>query len=756
MSADKTDKKVHAARRDEIVGIVLLAVAVAIILSIVTYHVPPQGSDGQYVAHNAFGPVGAAMAGGMRQITGLAPLGIAFVLGLWGVRMVVHRSPGLWPMRIGGAVLVLLVLSALLERYASGGQTDGLGRGGLVGAYLADRMTAYFGFIGTGVVLVALLLISLLLVSDFLLLPIIVRSGAALAVAWRFVRSLWQPRAVRIPKHLSQTAAAAVDGAKQEPSQEERQLKIVLGPERDEANNKTEKTPGTGDTTVAPAPEPVIPKLDARRKKGLPYVKPPLSILIEPVRVNHPEMSRDLRAVSALLEETLEQFGVEASVVQVTRGPVITRYELEPAPGVKVTRFTSLSDDIALALKAHRVRVEAPIPGKGRIGIEVPNEKREPVVLKDCLMSESFRSMTSPVAVALGKDVAGDPMVVDLATLPHLLIAGATGSGKTICVKTILSSLLFNATPNEVELMLIDPKMVELSIYNGIPHLIAPVITDAKKAPLALEWLTEEMERRYKLLARLGIRNVQVYNEQIKKGLLTTEQIQEAIDDIMPLVNAQEQSIGHMSYIVVIIDEMADLMALCRAEIENAITRLAQLARAVGIHLIVATQRPSVDVLTGVIKNNFPARISFKVASKFDSRTILDGIGAEQLTGRGDMLMLKAGDPKPVRAQGSFISDEETADLIEFLRAHGEKHYRSELLDISDVSVNTVKTTVHKKDDLYDEAIQIVRDTGQASITMLQRRLRIGYARAANIIDTMEQEGIVGPPQGSKPREILI
>jgi S-DNA-T family DNA segregation ATPase FtsK/SpoIIIE len=741
-----TSKMNLAARRDEIIGITLLALAAAIFLSMYTYTSMPYDIGGDAVDRNAFGPVGAAVAGWMLQAVGLAPYAVALIVLLWGGLLLLHRTPGLWAMRLGGTALTVLTVCALLDRYGGGEHVDQIGRGGVMGAYLADSMASHFGFIGTGVILVALLLISMLLVSDFLFLHLLLQAGTVLSTVWRFAGKLWRPREVRIPENLS--SPIPEPGKKtNKASMEDKQLRIVLAP--DEAEQDT--APAIDETS-----EPEIPKLATRPKKGLPYVKPPLSLLIEPVRVNNPEMSRDLRAVSALLEETLEHFGIEASVVQVTRGPVITRYELEPAPGVKVTKFTSLADDIALALKAHRVRVEAPIPGKGRIGIEVPNEKREPVVLKDCLTSDAFRKMDSIIRVALGKDVAGEAMVVDLATMPHLLIAGATGSGKTICIKTIISSLLFNATPSEVELMLIDPKMVELSAYNGIPHLISPVITDAKKVPLALEWLVDEMERRYKLLARLGMRNVQVYNEQVEKGLLTPEQIREAAEEVMPLVNSQEHQIGTMTYIVVVIDEMADLMALCRAEIENAITRLAQLARAVGIHLVVATQRPSVDVLTGVIKNNFPARISFKVASKFDSRTILDGIGAEQLTGRGDMLMLKAGMPKPVRGQGAYISDEETEDLIAYLRAHGEKRYRSELLDITDVTKTAPFRSVHKKDDMYDQAIQIVSETGQASITMLQRRLRIGYARAANIIDTMEQEGLIGPSQGSKPREILI
>jgi len=736
-----------AGRRDEIVGIILFALAVATVLSVATYREPiAETAEGMTAARNAFGPVGAHIAGWSRMATGLTLYGLCLVMGLWGGRLFVHRTPGLWPMRLGGIVLLGVSLSGLLERCgpARAGQ---IGRGGIMGAYVADRLTDYFGFIGSTVILVTVTLIAILLVSDFLFVPFILRTGTLLATGWRGLGVLWRPRAVRIPRHMRESSGRRGKDDSQSGHGETRQLEIVLP----EPPGKIEANEGLSDV-----PEPVVPKLAGRPKRGTPYVKPPLSILADPVRLDSSEMSRDLRAVSSLLEDTLGHFGVTANVVQVTRGPVITRYELEPAPGIKVAKFTSLADDLALALKAHRVRVEAPIPGKGRIGIEVPNEKAEPVVLKDCLTSEAFRMAKSPIQVVLGKDVAGDPIVINLARMPHLLIAGATGSGKTVCVKTIISSILFNATPSEVELMLIDPKMVELSVFNGIPHLISPVITDAKKAAAALEWLTGEMDRRYRLLARLGLRNVEVYNERLGKGDLSAEQVRAAIEEVMPLVNAREQQVGPMTYIVVIIDEMADLMALCRADVEDAITRLSQLARAVGIHLVVATQRPSVDVLTGVIKNNFPARISFQVASKFDSRTILDAIGAERLTGRGDMLYLEAGAPKPVRIQGAFVSDDEIRRLMDFQQAHGEIRYRAELLDLHDETVGVTRVVHHKKDDLYEDAIRIVRETGQASITMLQRRLRIGYARAANIIDTMELDGLVGPAQGSKPREILI
>jgi S-DNA-T family DNA segregation ATPase FtsK/SpoIIIE len=476
-----------------------------------------------------------------------------------------------------------------------------------------------------------------------------------------------------------------------------------------------------------------------------------------PERSQRTALGKDLRSTSAMLESTLRVFGVEADVVQVTRGPTITRYELEPAPGVKVSKFVSLADDLALALRAHRVRVEAPIPGKGRVGVEVPNEVREDVCLRELLESSAFRQSRSKLTLALGKDIAGDPVVADLGMMPHLLIAGATGSGKTVCVKSIISSMLFNASPDEVEMLMIDPKMVELSIFNEIPHLICPVVTDPKKAAASLDWLIREMEQRYRLFTELGLRNIEIYNERIKSGEIcpSAERVEELAEVSSRCVDMSGvPTLKPLPYIVVLIDEMADLMMIARADVEDAILRLAQLARAVGIHLVIATQRPSVDVLTGVIKANFTHRVAFQVSSKVDSRTILDMIGAERLVGAGDMLYLGAGAAKPLRTQGVFVSDKEMSTLIEYLRTQGEPHYREEVVKWQDNYADT-RDLIGEKDELYDAAVRVVLETGQASISMIQRRLRVGYNRAARLIDAMEQNGIVGPAQGSQPREIL-
>ena len=467
------------------------------------------------------------------------------------------------------------------------------------------------------------------------------------------------------------------------------------------------------------------------------YKLPDLNLLDSPPPLEERKITEDLNANAKILEETLRDFGIEVKVTAVERGPVITRYELEPAPGVKVTKITSLSDDIALTMKAQSVRIEAPIPGKARIGVEVPNSSSALVYLKEILQTSEFQNSESKLTLALGKDIGGTPVIADLGEMPHVLIAGTTGSGKTVCVNSIISSMLFNATPDEVKFLMIDPKMVELAMFNGLPHLLCPVVTDHKKVAGALNWVVNEMESRYRLFARLAVRNIEFFHEKKAKGDFNG---QDDVPEVLP-------------YIVVIIDELADLMLIAAQEVENAITRLSQLSRAVGIHIILATQRPSVDVVTGVIKANFPARISFKVASKVDSRTVLDMNGADKLLGKGDMLFLRPGDAKPTRAQACLVKDSEIERVINFIKGQRETDYDEEILKEQDRKIHG-KT--FEKDEMYEESVRMVLETKQASVSMLQRRLGLGYTRAARLVDTMEADGIVGPYNGSKPRDILM
>ena len=478
------------------------------------------------------------------------------------------------------------------------------------------------------------------------------------------------------------------------------------------------------------------------------YTRPPIEIFKPAERHIIPNLSEKMGKMADRLEETLRTFNLEAKVTDVTRGPTVTRFELEPAPGMKVSRFLGLRDDIALTLKAKGVRIEAPIPGKGRVGIEISNEERDPVVIRDLLEHPVFQERGAGLDLALGKGIAGDVCIADLTRMPHLLVAGATGAGKTVCIKALLASLLYHHTPDELQLMLVDPKMVELSIFNDIPHLITPVVTDPKKAATALQWLITEMEERYRLFRDLRVRNIDVYNNSVENGEIEMEGGKES---------RKSQSLNvvrKLPYIVCIIDELADLMILARADVEEAIMRLAQLARAVGIHLIIATQRPSVDVLTGVIKANFPARISFQVSSRVDSRCILDEIGAENLVGLGDMLFMPAGQ-KPVRIQGAFVSDAEMLSLIAYLKRQAPPQYRDEIANYGK-SKDSSPEIDQEDDPKLDEAIRVVLETRQASISMVQRRLRVGYTRAARLIDMMELKGIVGPHTGSKARDILV
>ncbi|MBA4494394.1 DNA translocase FtsK [Paenactinomyces guangxiensis] len=461
------------------------------------------------------------------------------------------------------------------------------------------------------------------------------------------------------------------------------------------------------------------------------YRLPSLSLLHKPKKRSHNE-KEDIEENADTLVRTLSSFGVQAKVTAIHRGPTVTRYEIQPEIGVKVSRIVNLADDIALALAAKDIRIEAPIPGKSAVGIEVPNAEIAMVGLRDVLESTQYQQETSKLSIALGKDISGEPIVANLAKMPHLLVAGATGSGKSVCINGIISSLLYKARPDEVKLMMIDPKMVELNIYNGIPHLLAPVVTEPRKAAVALKKVVAEMEKRYELFAKNGARDIERYNQ------IVAEQ--------------KEGSLLPLPYIVVIVDELADLMMVAPSDVEDAICRLAQMARAAGIHLIIATQRPSVDVITGVIKANIPSRIAFAVSSQADSRTILDMGGADKLLGRGDMLYLPVGASKPVRIQGAFLSDEEVEAVVKFVKTQQEPEYNEEMIPSAGESPSM--EDIH--DELYPQAVQLVLEAKTASVSLIQRRLRVGYTRAARLIDLMESNGIVGPYEGSKPREVLI
>lgn len=496
------------------------------------------------------------------------------------------------------------------------------------------------------------------------------------------------------------------------------------------------KTNGIKDYISKEAQDNVIETMEidpmAGNKQYDNYKIPPVSLLNKVNSSDKPKNAKKEVFDSAKkLEDTLQSFGVEARVVEISRGPAVTRYELQPSIGVKVSKIVNLADDIALNLAASGIRIEAPIPGKAAVGIEVPNKEVSSVLLREIIETDKFKNFPSKLAFVLGKDIGGESVVADISKMPHLLIAGATGSGKSVCINSLIISILYKARPDEVKLLMIDPKVVELGVYNSIPHLLIPVVTEPKKAAGALNWAVQEMVSRYKTFAEHGVRDIKGYNVLMK-----------GTDEVLP-------------QIVIIIDELADLMMVAPNDVEDAICRLAQMARAAGMHLVIATQRPSVDVITGIIKANIPSRISFAVSSQVDSRTILDMAGAEKLLGRGDMLFYPVGEPKPIRLQGAFISDKEVESVAEYVKSQQTAEYSEDIME----KINTEKeinSDPGDNDELLPQAIEIIVESGQASVSMLQRRLKVGYARAARLIDQMEARGIIGGFEGSKPRQVLI
>ncbi|MFQ5432737.1 MAG: DNA translocase FtsK, partial [Nitrospinota bacterium] len=490
--------------------------------------------------------------------------------------------------------------------------------------------------------------------------------------------------------------------------------------------------------------------------------------LLDPKQPENEKSDRELLVNSQILTRKLEDFSIEGQVTKVLPGPVITLYEFEPAAGVKVSRIVGLADDLAMGLRSISVRILAPVPGKAVVGIEVPNVKVDAVTLKQLLASEEFAESNSRLTMALGADTSGVPVVTDLAAIPHLLIAGATGSGKSVGLNSMIMSILYKAAPAEVNFIMIDPKMLELSVYDGIPHLIAPVVTNPKKSANALRWAVSEMERRYQLLADKGFRNIGGYNtwvnEQLEEREINkskpkkSEPETKRFDGEGLIEEDEEEELKPLPHIVIVIDELADLMMVASKDVEEALARLAQMARAAGIHLIVATQRPSVDVLTGLIKANFPARVSYQVSSRIDSRTILDTIGAEKLLGKGDMLFLPPGTSRLQRIHGPFVTDDEVKRVVAFLRKQGRPVYKEEIL-LAKAKADDGRPGADNDDEdeeYFEQAVELVAQTRQASISMIQRRLRIGYNRAARIVETMEAKGMVGPADGAKPRQVFI
>ncbi|VAX36375.1 DNA translocase FtsK [hydrothermal vent metagenome] len=722
----------------EIKAVITLAVGMILLASFISFvpqDLPWYTSTPNIPAQNLIRITGAYIAGSVFFLFGYSSYFLVIVFFLWSWNQFSFREIHFSPAKFISFLVLFGVASSLFGMFGSQVSSIRFSRAGVIGFLFSDFLMNYIGTMGAYIVLTMLGILALILTGEFLVTPLVADTFERITQWYGDVcERREEVKENKIKAKVKKLEEAQIlkpkiniggigKGVK---TASKRTRKKQEGFEEEEYEEEEEDiVPGSPKVRVIKSEE-VDEEYEDEEEVVGEYRIPSLDLLEDPPEVATDKLQDVLISDAKLLEETLSSFGVQARVADIERGPAITRYELEPAPGVKVQKFTNLSDDIALALKAAAVRIVAPIPGKNRVGIEVPNGSSAAVFLKEVLSSSSFRNSESKLALSFGKDITGKAMVADLASMPHLLIAGTTGSGKTVCVNGIIMSILLNATPDEVKFVMIDPKMVELAQYNDIPHLLCPTVTDPKKASAVLNWVVSEMESRYKKLAKVGARHIKGYNE---KG-------------------------NNMPYIVVIVDELADLMQVSSKAVEGSIARLAQLSRAVGIHLILATQRPSVDVITGVIKANFPARVSFKVASKVDSRTVLDMNGAENLLGKGDMLFIQPGDAKPTRGQGNFVTDNEIHTVIQFIKDQQAPVYNDAIIEHQ--KKGGAGKGTDEKDDYYDEAVRLVIETNQASVSILQRRMRLGYTRAARLIDMMEQNGIVGPYVGSKPREILV
>ena len=750
-------------KRNEILAFLWFVVSLLVFFSLLSYtpnDVAFEVSSPNVPVHNYVGPFGAYTGWLLRFLFGrtayfLVPVFLFWSLAKWSGK----KGQALW-LRIFSVAIFLSSSCSLFSLAVTENMTDRFQAGGVLGYFSSLFLSFVFGRAGLLVALV-LFLLSVILATELLVLQI--ASGLFDRVKGRLVnpdKEDAEEKDARLPKKPIKPLAVKLAGLKEEiaakiklsakvPALSQSPLKPLSVSEGKLEIKMASSKPSPKKQVIEEAPPKPVLITGESLAPGA-YHLPPLNLLLDAKFVDQGKARSDLEDSSRILEDTLRDFGIDAKVVEVEQGPVITRYELQPAAGVKVQRITSLENDIALAMSATSVRIVAPIPGKSRVGIEVPNAAAATVSLKEVLMSQEYQSQTSPITVVIGKDTAGMPIVCNLADMPHLLIAGATNTGKSVCINAIIMSILFRATPEQVKFLIVDPKMVELHFYNDLPHLICPVVTDKAKTSAALGWLLGEMERRYKVLSRVGAKNVLGFNEKVEKKEITGDSLRPGAE------GAEEQEpilVKKMPYIVLVIDELADLMMASAQEVETSITRLAQLARAVGIHMILATQRPSVDVITGVIKANFPARIAFQVASKVDSRTILDENGADKLLGRGDLLLMDPRKSKVLRAQGALVQDSEIEKVTQFIKTQKiPTHHEA-------VTASGDKKQIFgdfKKDEVYEEAKRVVLESGQASVSMVQRRLGVGYTRAARLIDMMEEAGIVGPYRGAKPREILV
>ena len=761
-------------RFSELLGVVLFGVTLIWLVALASYSPADPvwffNSGADAAPANFAGRVGAFTAEASFQLIGYTAFLMPAILAVIGWHYFWCRDLEAEYTKAVGAVLLVGSIAALLSLSVGSLAIEGktFRAGGFIGDVTAGVLSDYLNRTGSTILVLTTLVLAVVLSTQFSIGRAFSFAGAsarghaagltARVQAWREERRKEKQRQDVIRKHTEKAgadSARAADVAKT--ASLAASLKASRKPEpaathaRDEDDDEDAAPKAARPPAIKrmapfeqslPLPEPE-PKAPAERRKGS-YTLPPLSLL-DPARSERKVDERELMDAARLLEEKCREFSVEGSVVQIHPGPVVTTYEFKPDAGVKYSKITGLMDDLCLAMKAESVLIDR-IPGKSTVGIQIPNANREAISLRELLESDIFRRSASRLTIALGKTIHGEGFISDLATMPHLLIAGSTGAGKSVSVNAMISSILFRATPDDVRFIMVDPKRLELGMYEGIPHLLTPVVVDPKLAANALRWAVREMEERYKTLAAFGVRNIEQYNRNIKAMLAESK----------TGTDEHGKEITTLPFIVVIIDELADLMMVAGNEVEESICRLAQMARAVGIHLILATQRPSVDVITGLIKANLPARISFRVSSRIDSRTILDSGGAEQLLGKGDMLYLPPASSRFVRVHGPYISEQESARLASFLRKQGKPMYDPTIT--AEEKKEAAGSTEFEKDDLYDEASRIVVSSGQASISYLQRRLRIGFSRAARLVDMMEMDGLVSAPNSSSggKREVLV
>ncbi|MCF7708197.1 MAG: DNA translocase FtsK [Verrucomicrobia bacterium] len=814
----------------EITGIVLISLSLLLALAFFSFDradlavnkVPANTST-----QNLIGPVGAHVSNIFFFVFGasafLFPLllfcfGLGFLASAWAFL----KRRWVW------AVVLLVVVSSGLDLFSGELGPDirenlnAPSVGGFIGLFLNDYFFRYFGKVGAATILGTFYCICLLLLTDFHVVDwvkALIRKRRERAEVFSQSEKGLERRARRLAREAQKLKkAAARNGtadAETRPAPEPKvtDASVSINGRRDsKKGDAAPRISGIDDTTPAAAgnkgkqsparkeEEPAKPGKTAAGKQSKPsrdigeeskplsvssptvigdYKLPPHTLLHypDPGGVKHKDSKGILLEKARIMQNTLAQFGIEVALGDITRGPTITRYELHPAPGIRLERITALTNNLAAALKAEKVHILAPVPGKSSVGVEVPNVIKTTVILRDLLETDEWKNSNAYIPLALGKDVYGRPIIADLAEMPHLLMAGSTGAGKSVCINSIIASLLYRFTPEEMRFVMIDPKVVELQQYNVLPHLVVPVVTDPKKVVLALRWVVNEMEKRYQIFAKAGVRNIHAFNKRPlkkKKDKQKESAVEEAareraeqgadgfaveVDEEIVVPRDDDVDIpDKLSYIVVIIDELADLMLVAPSDVEMAIARITQMARAAGIHCIVATQRPSVDVVTGIIKANIPARIAFQVASKIDSRTILDEMGADKLLGKGDMLYLPPGSSRLVRAQGALVTDQEIQEVVDFIAGQGKPNYEMEIHQQLSRPVHEIeqKSTCNEDEELIEKCIDVIRMEQRASVSLLQRRLRLGYTRAARIMDELENRGIVGPSKGAEPRDILI